>query len=147
MSLPIDSIKAVAAAGDVLNITFQEGMPDLLLQLSGAEAIAEAFNVHKQAALQVSSSLSITQMHCMSLRVVCRHTQNTCAYGNSAALVCWQPGRQQVAPAVTVACKHSHDLQQPFCVALIIGLVSLRRWAAHFRAEAYVDTTRTCALQ
>lgn len=47
--LPIESIRTVAAAGDVLNITSGEGSPDLLLQLSGAEAIAEAFRMHKLA--------------------------------------------------------------------------------------------------
>lgn len=87
MSLPIDSIKAVAAAGDVLNITFLEGMPDLLLQLSGAEAIAEAFNVHKQASLQVSGIVSMTHMHHMLLPVVCRHMQSTCACGCSGGVL------------------------------------------------------------
>lgn len=49
--MPIASIAAVAAAGDVLNISHAAGadQPDLLLQLTGAEAVADAFRVHQAA--------------------------------------------------------------------------------------------------
>lgn len=46
--LPLGIITAVAAAGDVLNISYAPGMPDLLLQLPGAEAVADVFKMHKQ---------------------------------------------------------------------------------------------------
>jgi hypothetical protein len=56
--VPISSIAAVAAAGDVLNISHAAGagQPDLLLQLTGAEAVADAFRAHQAAIQQVSKA-------------------------------------------------------------------------------------------
>jgi hypothetical protein len=53
--VPITSIATIAAAGDVLNISHAAGagQPDLLLQLTGAEAVADAFRVHQAAIQQV----------------------------------------------------------------------------------------------
>lgn len=60
--MPIASIAAVAAAGDVLNISHAAGadQPDLLLQLTGAEAVADAFRVHQAALQQVRVCSQLT---------------------------------------------------------------------------------------
>jgi hypothetical protein len=51
----MEAIATIAAAGDVLNISHAAGagQPDLLLQLTGAEAVAEAFRAHQAAVQQV----------------------------------------------------------------------------------------------
>jgi hypothetical protein len=53
--VPIEAIATIAAAGDVLNISHAAGagQPDLLLQLTGAEAAADAFRAHQAAVQQV----------------------------------------------------------------------------------------------
>lgn len=64
--MPIASIAAVAAAGDVLNISHAAGadQPDLLLQLTGAEAVADAFRVHQAALQQVRVCSQLTDFSC-----------------------------------------------------------------------------------
>jgi hypothetical protein len=51
----MDAVNSIAGTGDVLNISFASEVPDLLLQLLGAEAVAEMFKALKDASQKVST--------------------------------------------------------------------------------------------
>lgn len=51
----MDAVNSIAGTGDVLNISFVSQIPDLLLQLLGAEAVAEMFKALKEATRKVST--------------------------------------------------------------------------------------------
>jgi hypothetical protein len=62
--VPIEAIATIAAAGDVVNISHAagSGRPDLLLQLTGAEAVVDAFRAHQAAVQQVRKEVSCKQL-------------------------------------------------------------------------------------